>query len=185
MKQQLLSILKVVGVILLGSFFLGGLLCFGARYIRYDEGTSKFKIGDNTEINGTLSVNGKISGDGSGLTGVNAAKLNNQSMSGPHGAGYYHIGAWGVGRTDQNAVLVNTAYRADIANNANNADMVDGKHAADIGGCRFCESCGGSFPVFGGQRINQGHWGSWAALGPGCSGGWRASWEQICLCCKQ
>ena len=34
---------------------------------------------------------------------------------------YFHLGGWGVGRTAATAVLVNTAYRADIADNATNA----------------------------------------------------------------
>jgi len=37
-------------------------------------------------------------------------------------SGYKHLGAWGVGRTDTGAILVNTAYRADYA------DAVDGQH---------------------------------------------------------
>lgn len=123
--MKIIPILKVVGVILLGSFILGGIFTFAAgRYIRYE--IDKFKIGDDTEIQGTLYVDGKISGDGSGLTGVNAAKLGGASISGPHGPGYYHLGAWGVGRTDRNAVLVNTAHRADIASNADNANKFGG-----------------------------------------------------------
>jgi hypothetical protein len=58
MRQQLISILKVVGVILLGSFILGGLLTFGARYIRYrDDATPKyFEIGDNLTVKGNVGI---------------------------------------------------------------------------------------------------------------------------------
>jgi hypothetical protein len=48
--------------------------------------------------------------------------------------GYFHLGGWGVGRTAATAILVNTAYRADIADNATyatsagNSDTVDGFH---------------------------------------------------------
>jgi hypothetical protein len=38
----------------------------------------------------------------------------NQTVPNDYGA-YLHLGAWGVGRTDPSAVLVNTAYRADYA----------------------------------------------------------------------
>jgi hypothetical protein len=39
---------------------------------------------------------------------------NDQTVENTYGA-YLHLGAWGVGRTDATAVLVNTAYRADYA----------------------------------------------------------------------
>jgi hypothetical protein len=48
-----LNMAKVVGVILLGGFILGGLLTFGARYIRYEETGDLFKIGGNLKIEGT------------------------------------------------------------------------------------------------------------------------------------
>jgi len=60
MRKQFNEILKIVGVIFLGSFILGGLLTFGARYIRFDQKTSMFEIGDKTKIKGDLYVDGKV-----------------------------------------------------------------------------------------------------------------------------
>lgn len=51
--KKITETLKVVGVILLGGFILGGLLTFGARYIRYEETGDLFKIGGNLKIEGT------------------------------------------------------------------------------------------------------------------------------------
>ena len=38
-------------------------------------------------------------------------------------SGYKHLGAWGVGRTATGAILVNTSYRADIADSLSNANI--------------------------------------------------------------
>jgi hypothetical protein len=65
----------------------------------------------------TNSLGGKLSLTG----GVMSGRLTLKSISGveqtvPNEFGaYLHLGAWGVGRTDSTAVLVNTAYRADYA----------------------------------------------------------------------
>lgn len=67
MRKQFSEILKIVGVIFLGSFILGGLVTFGARYIRFDQETSMFKIGNKTKIEGNLYVDGKV-GIGTGIT---------------------------------------------------------------------------------------------------------------------
>ena len=83
-----------------------------------------------TSFDGTANIN---------LPGVNIA--GNQNTTGnaenivtPTGS-YKHVGAWGVGRLDAGAILVNTAYTADSAGictgnaaTATNADMVDGQH---------------------------------------------------------
>ncbi len=45
---------------------------------------------------------------------------------------YLHLGAWGVGRTATNAVLVNTAYRSDILSTARNINGVSFNGSADI-----------------------------------------------------
>lgn len=70
--------------------------------------------------------------DGASTSKLNALTLSSlasdDGMIENNTGGYFHLGGWGVGRTAATAVLVNTAYRADIADNATNADTVDGYH---------------------------------------------------------
>jgi hypothetical protein len=82
--------------------------------------------------------------DGSG-SGLDADSIDGVDMTGPHGSGYYHLGAWGVGRTDSGAVLVNTAYRADIASKADKADKLGGYTWNNLCYCIKAEGdCAGS-----------------------------------------
>lgn len=52
-----------------------------------------------------------------GVATMSSLKGTDQTIENTFGA-YQHLGAWGVGRTDASAVLVNTAYMADIATTA-------------------------------------------------------------------
>lgn len=57
------------------------------------------------------------------ITSANISSQVVSNLSTPT-SGYKHVGAWGVGRTDTGAILVNTAYRSDIAATADNITSV-------------------------------------------------------------
>ena len=66
-----------------------------------------FGTGSGTATVQAKTFVGSLTGNASSATTVTT----------PSGT-YKHLGAWGVGRTDAGAILVNTAYRADIATTA-------------------------------------------------------------------
>lgn len=80
----------------LGSVDLDG------RYYTESEADSRFINASGDTMSGTLTL--------SAISGTDQMVENN------YGA-YLHLGNWAVGRTDPSAVLVNTAYRADYADN--------------------------------------------------------------------
>jgi hypothetical protein len=63
------------------------------------------------KLNASGVLPASITGSSTSCTG-NAATANNLTTP---TTGYMHVGAWGVGRVDTGAILVNTAYRADLA----------------------------------------------------------------------
>lgn len=81
-------------------------------------------LGDDPNFATTVTNNlaAKLSLSGGTMTGNLVLK----SISGTDGmventhGGYLHLGGWGVGRTDSTAILVNTAYRADILSTTRN-----------------------------------------------------------------
>lgn len=62
---------------------------------------------------GTLTLSGNIVANQANIQSITS----DGSIANDKGS-YLHIGGWGVGRTDATAVLVNTAYRADILNSS-------------------------------------------------------------------
>ena len=50
--------------------------------------------------------------------------------------------------------------------------------------CRFCQTCGGKFPIDGGLKANEGDYGPWWMFGADCSDDYFASWDQFHFCCS-
>ena len=98
-------------------------------------------------------------------------------VSTPSGT-YKHLGAWGVGRTDAGAILVNTAYRADYADSAGSATY--GRYSYNNGaysgsgwvepsdlGVRYANSSNYSNSTYGGGNFSD--WPNYADSAGSCS----------------
>ena len=50
--------------------------------------------------------------------------------------------------------------------------------------CRFCSSCGGDYPSYGGEGVMEGSWGYWMRYGDRCTGDLSAEKKPSQLCCS-
>jgi hypothetical protein len=96
------------------------------RYYTESESDSRFINESGDTMSGRLTLKS--------ISGVE------QTVPNEYGA-YLHLGSWGVGRTDDTAVLVNTAYRADYA-----TDLFDMNISRFTNNSGYITSSGRAYP---------------------------------------